>query len=364
MKWLLVALLVMFLALGGFLLSPSPIDSQAWQAPEPPALEGPLAPNTLLRQADLLAKGQVSGPEDVALDEQGRVYAGTLDGKLVRIGDSGQVETLAETGGRPLGMTFDQYGRLLVADAQRGLLSVDVDGAVRVLTREARGQPFGFTDDVSIAPDGRVYFTDASTRFGYQDYMLDLLDMRPSGRLLRWTPHRGRAEVLVNNLNFANGVSVAPDGSYLLVSETWKYRILKYHILGPQAGEVEVFADNLPGFPDNLDIDEQERVWVAFPLLRDNRIDTMHAWPWLKDLVAKLPDFLRPQPKPYGFVAVLDRDGRFLASLHDPGGRHLQELTSVTPRDGFLYFGSLHNDRIGRLPVTAVPGLNEVTDEF
>jgi sugar lactone lactonase YvrE len=168
----------------------------------------------------------------------------------------------------------------------------------------------------------------------------------------------------VSNLNFANGVSVAPDGSYLLVSETWKYRILKYNIVGPKAGQVEVLADNLPGFPDNLDIDGQERVWVAFPLLRDHRIDSMHRWPWLKDLVAKLPEVLRPQPKPYGFVAVLDREGRFLASLHDPGGRHLQGLTSVTPHGGFLYFGSLHNDRIGRLPVSAVPGLNEVTDEF
>ncbi|HCW89319.1 MAG TPA: gluconolactonase [Marinobacter sp.] len=364
MKWLLVALLVIFLALGTFLLSPSPIDSRGWQAPELPALEGPLAPNTLLREADLLAKGQVTGPEDVALDERGRVYTGTLDGKLVRVGKGGQLDVLAETGGRPLGMAFDQYDRLLVADAQRGLLSVDVDGSVRVLTREARGQPFGFTDDVSIAPDGRVYFTDASIRFGYQDPMLDLLDMRPSGRLLRWTPRQGRAEVLVSNLNFANGVSVAPDGSYLLVSETWKYRILKYNIVGPKAGQVEVLADNLPGFPDNLDIDGQERVWVAFPLLRDHRIDSMHRWPWLKDLVAKLPEVLRPQPKPYGFVAVLDREGRFLASLHDPGGRHLQGLTSVTPHGGFLYFGSLHNDRIGRLPVSAVPGLNEVTDEF
>lgn len=364
MKWLFAALLLIFLVLGGFLLSPSPIDSRAWQAPKPPAMDGPLARNTLLRKAELLARGQVSGPEDVALDELGRVYAGTLDGKLVRIDGQGQLETLATTGGRPLGLAFDEYGRLLVADAQRGLLSVDVDGEVRVLTREAKGQPFGFTDDVSVAPDGRVYFTDASTRFGYRNYMLDLLDMRPSGRLLRWTPRQGRAEVLVGNLHFANGVSVSPDGSYLLVSETWKYRILKYHILGPRAGEVEVFADNLPGFPDNLDIDDQERVWVAFPLLRDARIDRMHAWPWLKDLVAKLPDALRPKPAPYGFVAVLDRDGRYLASLHDPGGRHLQELTSVTPVGGHLYFGSLHNDRIGRLPLSTVPGLEEVTDEF
>lgn len=359
MKWISGVLLLLFLVLGGFLLSPSPIDSKAWQAPRPPSLEGSLEANTLLRQAELLARGQVTGPEDIAVDQQGRVHAGTLDGNIVRIGPQGHPETLANTVGRPLGLAFDQQNRLVVADAVRGLLAVRDNGEIHVLSREAQGEPYGFTDDVDVAPDGRIYFTDASTRFGYENYMLDLLDMRPSGRLLRYSPRSGRAEVLVGNLNFANGVSVAPDGSYLLVSETWKYRILKYHILGPMAGRVEVFADNLPGFPDNLEIDDQQRVWVAFPLLRDKRIDRMHRYPWIKDLVAKLPDSLRPQPKPYGFVAVMDRHGAFLASLHDPGGRNLREITSVTPHGDHLYLGSLHNDRIGRLRLNSVPGLQE-----
>jgi len=31
----------------------------------------------------------------------------------------------------------------------------------------------------------------------------------------------------------------------------------------------------------------------------------------------------------------------------------------VNPHDGNLYFGSLHNDRIGRLPLQAIPGLGD-----
>ena len=189
--------------------------------------------------------------------------------------------------------------------------------------------------------------------------MLDLLEMRPHGRLLRYSPKTGKAEVLLANLHFANGVAVSPEGDYVLVNETWKYRILRYWIHGPKAGQAEVFADNLPGFPDNLAVDDQGRYWVAFPTLRDSRMDAMHPRPWLKDLVAKLPSSLKPAPQEYGLVIAFDRDGEVITSLHDTRGTHLQEITSVNPHDGNLYFGSLHNDRIGRLPLQAIPGLGD-----
>ena len=359
MKWLLVGSLVVFLLLGGALLSPSPVDSQAWDAPEPPAMTGVLEPNEHLRQADLLALGQVYGPEDTTVDASGVLYSGTQDGRIVRVSPDGKVDQWLETEGRPLGMVFDSKGNLIVADAWKGLLSVSPEGDMTVLTREAAGTPFRFTDDVVVAEDGRIYFTDASSRFRQPDYLLDLLEMRPHGRLLRYNPKTRKTEVLVGNLYFPNGVAVSPEGDYVLVNETWKYRILKYWISGPKAGRTEVFANNLPGFPDNLAVDDQGRYWVAFPTLRNAQVDTMHRIPWLKDLVAKLPDSLKPQPEEYGLVVAFDASGKMLLSLHDTQGTHLQEITSVNPHNGFLYFGSLHNDRIGRLSLQAIPGLGE-----
>ncbi|SFM01748.1 SMP-30/gluconolactonase/LRE family protein [Marinobacter zhejiangensis] len=359
MRWLLLVLLAVFLILGGFLLAPTPIDSQAWRAPVPPELSGVLAANEALQQAELLALGEVYGPEDTIEDSQGRLYAGTQDGKVVRVWPDGRVEEWVVTGGRPLGMVFDRQGNLIVADAWKGLLSISPQGDLRVLSRESGGVPFHFTDDVDIAPDGRIYFTDASSRFQQPDYKLDLLEMRPHGRLLRYNPANGRTETLLDRLYFANGVAVSPGGNYLLVNETWKYRILKYWLSGPKVGQVEVFADNLPGFPDNLAVDDQGRYWVAFPSLRDDKIDFMHRYPWLKELVAKLPAWLQPKPRPYGMVVAFDERGRALVSLHDTQGQHLQEITSVNPSGGHLYFGSLHNDRIGRLALQAVPGLGE-----
>lgn len=359
MKWLLGLLLIVFVLLGGFLLSPSPVDSKAWKAPAPPAMTGKLAPNELLRLSDLLARGQVYGPEDTTVDANGVLYTGTQDGKIVRVWPDGRVEDWLETGGRPLGLVFDNKGRLIVADAWKGLLSIAPDKSVTLLSRESEGTPFRFTDDVDIAPDGRIYFTDASSRFEQPDYVLDLLEMRPHGRLLRYDPRTKKTETLLRNLHFANGVAVSPEGDYVLVNETWKYRILKYWIHGPRAGQAEVFADNLPGFPDNLAVDKAGRYWVAFPTLRNPRVDSMHRRPWLKDLVAKLPESFHPKPQEYGLVLAFDAKGELIISLHDTRGTHLQEITSVNPHGDHLYFGSLHNDRIGRLPLRAIPGLGE-----
>lgn len=362
MKWLLVGFLALFIALGSFLLSPSPINSQEWKAPPAPELTGVMAPNQRLKEAQLLALGEVYGPEDTTVSADGVLYTGTQDGWIVRVHPDGRTERWLNTEGRPLGLVFDQQGNLIVADAWKGLLSINPEGLVEVLTREAGGTPFRFTDDVDIAPDGRIYFTDASSRFHQPDYILDLLEMRPHGRLMVYNPRNGRTEVLLGRLHFANGVAVSPDGDFVLVNETWKYRILRHWIAGPLAGRTEVFADNLPGFPDNLAVDGQGRYWVAFPTLRNAQVDAMHRRPWLKDLVAKLPDSFQPKPQTYGLVAAFDRQGRMLTTLHDTDGRHLQEITSVNPHDGFLYFGSLHNDRIGRLPLQAVPGLGDPTE--
>lgn len=361
MRWLLILLLIVFLLLGSFLLSPSPIDSLAWRAPAAPAMAGPLAPNERLHLADILAQGQLPHPEDTAMDSEGRLYTGTADGWIMRLSPGGGAtpEPWVHTGGRPLGLVFDRQGNLLVADADRGLLRISSEGEIAVLTREAEGLPFRLTDGVDVGPDGVIYFTDASSRHPLADHQLDLLAMRPSGRLLSHNPNTGRTRVLLRNLYFANGVVVSPDGDFLLLAETPRYRLLRYGLTGPDQGQARVFVDNLPGFPDNLDVDDSGRYWVALPALRRPSLDLLHRQPWLKDVLARLPPLLRPGPGRYGLVLALDSDGDIITSLQDPQGDHLWGLTSARVHDGELYLGSLYSQRLGRLPLSAVPGLAE-----
>ena len=352
MKKLLGLLAIAIAGAAGYLaITSSPIQPLAWQPQPAPLMTGVLEPNDTLMKAELLARGQVHGPEDTAVDSQGRVYTGLHDGRIVRVLDDDSLETFADTGGRPLGMNFDASGHLIVADAYKGLLSIDPQGAIKVLSTEAEGLRFAFTDDLDIASDGTIYFSDASSRFQQPDYLLDLLEARPHGRLLSYDPTSGETRVLLDGLYFANGVALSANEDFVLVNETYRYRITRYWLKGDKAGQHDIFIDNLPGLPDNLQGDRNGTFWVALPTPRKADADFLHRHPWLKAQLAKLPRALWPKAVPYGFAIALNENGEIVRSLHDTSGTHLRMVTSVKPVGDYLYLGSLDNDRIGKLQI-------------
>lgn len=347
----LLAILAAVLCLGW--LVPGPIDSLAYDPPPAPPLVGPFAPNEVLRGAELLAEGKVAGPEDLAFDAEGRLYAATAPGRIVRLDATGEPRDFADTGGRPLGLRFAPSGDLVVCDTYKGLLSVDSAGRVTVLATEAEGERFRFTNNLDVAKDGTVYFTDSSNRFGERDYLLDLFDARPRGRLLRYDPAARKATVVLRDLYFANGVALSEREDFVLVNETYRYRTRRYWLKGEKAGTADVFLDNLPGFPDNLDGNRRGRFWMALFTVRNPIADRLHPHPALKNLLARLPRFTWPGPAPYGLVLEVDEGGRVVRSLHDPGGRRVSEVTTAREHEGWLYLGTLAQSRIGRIPLPA-----------
>jgi len=336
---------------------PVPIEPVAWQAPPNPGYSGSFAQNTRLEAVERLDLGGLHGPEDVAVDAQGRLYASTAEGWIVRLQpDGSHAEPWVSTGGRPLGLDFDAAGRLVVADAFRGLLSIAADGTVTQLAAAADGVPIRYADDVDVAKDGRIYFSDASVKFGAQDAgntlaasLLDLMEHGGHGRLLVFDPVAGRATVLASGINFANGVAVSPDQAFVLVNETGSYRVLRVWVAGPLAGLVEPLAEGLPGFPDNISVGLDGRFWVALVSPRDAVLDRMAGRPFLRKVVQRLPASLRPGPKAYGHVIAIDRQGTIVADLQDPRRGYPLITSAVETRD-HLYLGSLVASSVGRVP--------------
>ena len=107
-------------------------------------------------------------------DRMGVFYLATHEGVIITYDPtSGDVSEFADTGGRPLGLKFYDYGTLFVADAYRVLLAVTPNGTVKVLADDVVGDSaIAYADDVDIAPDGSVYFTDASTKFGPKNLVI------------------------------------------------------------------------------------------------------------------------------------------------------------------------------------------------
>ena len=353
MKKTLLTLLALFVLLVLYLLAwPVPVDPVAWTPPPAPALEGDYAPNTYLAAAERLDLPSGYGPEDVAVDSLGRLYSGLQDGRIIRMQhDGSNAETFADTGGRPLGLAFDSTGHLIVADAFKGLLSVSPEGEIAVLSTEAGGVPFAFTDDVDVGPDGVIYFSDASSKYDQHHYKWDLVENRPNGRLLAYDLATGATSVLLDDLYFANGVAVSPDGAFVLVNETARFRVRRYWLAGPRHGESEVIIDNLPGFPDGISSNGAGVYWLALTSPRNPLLDTLAPHPFVRKMILRLPEALQPAPERYAFVLGLDGDGRVVHNLQNPSGEPFAIITSVEQVGEVLYLGSLSEPALGRIAV-------------
>jgi sugar lactone lactonase YvrE len=331
------------------LLWPVPITPAAWKPPEGPALTGQYEKNSRLAGTERLFLDGGFAPEDVALDAQGRIYAGLDDGRIVRLQTDGSgPQVFANTEGRPLGMVFDGTGNLIVADAVKGLLSVPPDGRVNNLATEADGVPFQCTNDLDIATDGTIYFTDASSKFPLTKHKADILEHRANGRLLAFDPKTKTTRTILRDLHFANGVAVNPDQSFLLVCETGRYCVWRVWLSGQKQGKAEIFIDNLPGFPDGISSNGRDRFWLALVTPRDSTLDKLLPYPLLRKVVMRLPNFLQPAPKRYGFVLGLDDKGRVVENLQDGSPECYAQIANAVERDGLLYFGSIGESAVGR----------------
>jgi len=309
-------LLAVFLYLGFW---PVNIDPVVWIAKKAPELTGDYSPNSYLQATEILARGNGIGPEDIDVDDEGRIYAPFEDGRIMRYDKNGQNgQEFANTEGRPLGMEFDYKGNLIVCDAKNGLLSIAPNGQITSLTTEADGIPFVFTDDVDIAQDGTIYFTDASSNWKISNYRADIIEHRPYGRLLAYYPKIKQTKVIKDKLYFANGVAVSPDQQFVLVNETSEYRIQKIWIAGEKVGSSEVLLENLPGIPDGISSNGKGVYWVAFPSKRKEIIDNLADKPFLRKMIMRLPESIQPAPDRYGFVIGIDENGTLLYNLQDP----------------------------------------------
>ena len=347
-----VLLALVILGLAYLLFWPVPINPTAWTPPPAPQLTGPYAQNNALAGIERLRIDSFA-PEDVAFDKDDRIYCGAADGRIFRFQPNGtKPEVFCETKGRPLGLIFDSSGNLIVADAVKGLLSIAPDGEVTVLATEADGVPFRCTNDLDIAADGTIYFTDASYKFSLTELKEDVLEHQPNGRFLAYDPKTKQTRVLLNDLFFANGVAVSPDQSFVLVNDTSSYRVRRYWLQGEKAGKSDVFIDNLPGFPDGISSNGRDTFWIALVNRRDAGLDFLLPHPFLRKVVWRLPSFLQPNMKRYAFALGVDASGRVTQNLQDTSPNCFAQIANVVEHKGKLYFGSIGESAIGRMALS------------
>ena len=343
---------------------PVPAEPVSWKALTPPGYTGPYAPNTRLAGLRTIDIGNEAGPEHIVIGPDGKLYAAMLSGDILRLDpDGGHREVFANTGGRVLGFDFDAKGWMIAADPMKGLLAIDVGGKVTLLAdRVSDGDPIVYANSIVVAPDGTIYFTDATTRFSpvtwggtYPASLLDIMEQSASGRVLAYDPASGKIRVVARGFSFANGIALSNDGHTLFVSETGRYRIWKVDgratNLDVQSGSplARVLVDNLPGYPDNLMRGHDGRIWVGLFKPRNPAADRLAEKPFVRKILLRLPRSLLPLGSSYGHVFAINEEGQIVEDLQDPGGAY-PETTGATETANRLYIHSLTAPGIGWVP--------------
>jgi hypothetical protein len=333
------------------------VEPLAWQAPDDAGYTGDFKKNNNLLGIEEISLLGFTGPEDIAIDDKGRIYAAAKEG-IIRfdVNESNPV-LWATTKGRPLGIDFDIEGNLIVADGFLGLLSISPDANVTVLTNSSEGIEIGFADDVDVADNGMIYFSDASLKFKpkkYNDVLIasefDVLEHGGHGRLLRYDINTNQTHTLISGLNFANGVALSEDQSFVLINEMGSYRVLKYWIEGDLKGQYEVIHENLPGFPDNITSGLDGRFWISLVKPRSKDLDNLSNFPFLRKVATRILPIYHPQTKPYAHIIAIDGNGKVLENLQNSNPNY-SEITSVKETQNHLYLGSLVEASVGRIKV-------------
>ncbi|XP_020595625.1 LOW QUALITY PROTEIN: protein STRICTOSIDINE SYNTHASE-LIKE 6-like [Phalaenopsis equestris] len=209
--------------------------------------------------------GLLPGPEDLAYDEkEWFIYTGCNDRWIRRfLPPAKAFEDWAYVGGRPLGVAVSPDRTIVVAEAYKGLLKVNNDGKVNMLTQEAEEQKFKLTDGIDVSSDSLIYFTDASHKYNLDEYALDFLEGRSHKRLMSYDPLNNQTTVLARDLYFPNGVVVSPNQDSLIFCETLMRRCRRYFFKGEKKGKIDKFLENLPGYPDNIKYDGEGQYWIG-----------------------------------------------------------------------------------------------------
>ena len=356
-KYFLKTIGIVLVSLFAYLLFwPVPIDPVSWVGPKTKGYTGDFIANSKLDDIERIALDGHHGPEDVAVGGDGLVYTATLGGDILSVDlKTKQVIKIANTGGRALGIEFGADGVIYIADAYRGLLKLDNDGKIIVLANKTQdGSPIKYADDLDVTKSGVVYFSDASTKFGAQEYkgtlegsLLDLMEHGPNGRILKYDPVMRKTSVVLDGLSFANGVALANDESYFLFTETGTYSVHKYWLTGEKSDQVETILENLPGFPDNINNNEDGTFWFGIVSPRSAPMDALGGYPFLRKVVQRLPSFIRPKPQRYGFVVRIDGEGQVIETLQDPSGKFALTTGAVDGPGGKVLISSLVENAIG-----------------
>jgi len=198
--------------------------------------------------------------EGPAVDAAGNIFfTDQPNDRILRWGIDGKLSTFLQPSGRSNGLYFDAKGQLLsCADEHNQLWSIDPSGKATVLVKEFQGKLLNGPNDLWIAPDGAVYFTDP---FYKRDYWKRGPTEQDGQHVYRLSPDRRDLTRVVNDLKQPNGIIGTPDGRTLYIADIGAGKTYAYDIQGDGGlAHKRLFC---PLGSDGMTLDEEGNVYLT-----------------------------------------------------------------------------------------------------
>lgn len=180
---------------------------------------------------------------------------------------TGEVATYRSPSDKANGMTRDRQGRLIVCEhGARRVTRTEYDGSITVLADSYQGKRLNSPNDVIVASDDAVWFTDPP--FGLVcDYMGQVAQAELSANLYRLDTRSGVLECVADQIPGPNGLAFSPDEKklYVVASRARPRTILQFDVIdGRRLAGGEVLIDAVEGTPDGFRIDIDGNLWCGW----------------------------------------------------------------------------------------------------
>ena len=214
-----------------------------------------LAPDAVLEKlAD-----SFSFTEGPATDADGNVYFTDQPNDRIHVWTiENTLTTYLEPAGRSNGLCFDSKGFLWAcADGRNELWRIGPAKETTVVVKAFEDKLLNAPNDVWVAPDGGVYFTDPFYKRPYWDRG----PMEQSCQGVYYVAPEGTVTRVVADMTAPNGLIGTPDGKTLYISDigdkkTWKYRVSD----GGALSEKTLFCDM---GSDGMTLDSEANVYLT-----------------------------------------------------------------------------------------------------
>lgn len=224
------------------------------------------------------------------------------------------------------------------------------------------GRPLAFCNDLEITADGERIYISEPFSYGHASMgggtVGEAISLANNGRLWRHDLTTGETRLVAEGFNFIDGVlyDLHPGSAReqsVLVSQTASFKLTRFYLSGPKAGQSEIVIDGLPGMADGIDRDENGNIWTGLIKMRSDASDWIHANPWIKPLLLRLPEGMLPVTRATGMMAF-SPDGSEIKYFARYDGPVTSSIASALPGPDGLYIAAVGPGQKG-LPILPWP---------